>query len=136
MSNEITDEMLERTHAAGCEGCKINEIKGDVSCCTFLADALKSERAARKNNPGVWDGAPENARYVTVEWFEDSGIDRPVLNRTYYGRTLPVSPAREIAEEYASIWYDKTIESVVHNNTANLIESAINEYANRIKETK
>ena len=128
-SIEITDEML--NHAIACRDCSVCKMKDIRSAGSFrycgqvLASVLKSERAERAKNPGVWDGAPDNARYATIGWYEDSGRESPLLRNTFYFRTLPKTKAREIAEKKARIWANGSQSIDYQKNLADIIESAI-----------
>jgi len=81
---------------------------------------ILAERAEREKNPGVWDGAPEDATLVEL-WYGDEclvGVKPDMV----YTRELPKTRAREIAERWAP-----TIED------SDIIEAAILEYAEGLK---
>lgn len=64
-----------------------------------MAKTILAERAEREKNPGVWDGAPEWADRVRVEYSSSSGKSYPYSGAKTYTRTLPKTKAREIAEK-------------------------------------
>jgi hypothetical protein len=75
-------------------------LKLDVDPILSEVQRLRDER---DKNPGVWDGAPRNANYVDVIFY-----DRPNkyesgerLTTESYTRELPKTLAQEIAEKYA-----------------------------------
>lgn len=64
--------------------------------CDVL-DPIMKELDRRETNPGVWDGAPDNATHAEV-WFGNAELVSNSPDKIYT-RELPKSRAREIAEE-------------------------------------
>ena len=100
---EITDEMLDFV-ASGkcgeclCEGCICQKLCASTprQLKEIFARALKSERAERAKNPGVWGVAPEWATDASIVWSAKKHY--PGVYKTYT-RELPKTKAREIAEK-------------------------------------
>lgn len=134
-SDEITDEMLDdMIKCDGCCGrCKMNAVGEYLHFCTRkLSSALKSERAARKNNPGVWDNAPEWAAMISFDYYTLEGmkVGEPLASHGVYTRELPKSPERKIAEKKAKALAGIEIDE---QTALEIIESAINEYKESVK---
>lgn len=104
-------------------GVSGSDMCGQCPLVNALTDQVNKLRKERENNPGVWDGAPNNARYVAIGWFEHSGRTAPLLGDTHHTRTLPKTKAREIAEK----WADTPTPTPTRQYLANLLEAAINE---------
>lgn len=121
-NKEITDDILENMGKCAyrqCIDCPLYNIKvkGDKACFDIVLNALKSERAKRAKNPGVWDGAPEWATASFVTWFSD---DRVLAKESVtHSRSLPKAKAREIAEKTVKEWDAKL------STLTDAIESAI-----------
>ena len=128
---EITDEMLDFV-ASGkcgeclCEGCICQKLCAStpIQLKEIFARALKSERAERAKNPGVWDGAPEWASDAWIQWRDRTGksfndISHAKWKETPYRRDLPKTKARVIAERKALIF------TCGQKEMADIIESAI-----------
>ena len=81
------------------------------------------ERAEREKNPGVWDGAPDDADTAYVA-FGNSERGSPLFVDKRHTRTLPKTKAREIAERYSCD--TATCHPMIDGNRAvDVIESAI-----------
>ena len=81
------------------------------------------ERAEREKNPGVWDGAPDDADTAYVA-FGNSERGSPLFVDKRHTRTLPKTKAREIAERYSCD--TETCHPMIDGNRAvDVIESAI-----------
>jgi hypothetical protein len=84
----------------------------------------------QEKNPGVWDGAPDNADRVELS-FWSSSIRAGLLGKVgekQYTRTLPKTKAREIAERTGhdlATAFNTAI--LTEAQFSNIIESAINE---------
>jgi hypothetical protein len=52
------------------------------------------------DNPKVWDGAPDNAGFASVNFCKESGVPLQFGKTMFYTRELPKSRARVIAEEF------------------------------------
>ena len=88
-----------------------------------LARMLVDERAEREKNPGVWDGAPDDADTAYVA-FGNSERGSPLFVDKRYTRILPKTKAREIAERYSCD--TATCHPMIDGNRAvDVIESAI-----------
>lgn len=120
LSREGLEVLARGKGALMLDPCYVREV------CAMLAKKLLAEM----DKPDIWSGAPEWSISAQVFYANNKGENE---YSKLYTRTLPKSPEREIAEKFASHWYDKDMESVVHSNTASLIESAINEYKERMK---
>lgn len=82
-----------------------------------LATALLEERA----KPKVWDGAPDEADYVTVGAYKNSNPLAPIKVKCYT-REPPKSSARKIAEECV---HEHINKETMDRSLADIIESAI-----------
>lgn len=81
------------------------------------------ERAEREKNPGVWDGAPDDADTAYVA-FGNSERGSPLFVDKRHTRILPKTKAREIAERYSCD--TETCHPMIDGNRAvDVIESAI-----------
>ncbi len=89
----------------------------------FLINSLTAERA---KNPGVWDGAPDDATKCRVEFYSPKYAKYTKGNE--YTRELQKTRAREIAEKWEKRWHKVDGKSYADN-----IEAAILEYAEEIK---
>jgi len=89
----------------------------------FLLEELDTLRAEREKNPGVWDGAPDDADTAYVA-FGNSERGSPLFVDKRHTRTLPKTKAREIAERYSC---DTAIchPMIDGNRAVDVIESAI-----------
>jgi len=96
-------------------------------------EALRCILADRAKNPGVWDGAPDNATMCSVKTWAN-GIMGCVSEKEYK-RELPKTLAREIAEARAKteISIPDTEVQLDVNELADVIESAIIEYEEELK---
>lgn len=127
----MTKEMLEDGTMCGsvhCNKCGMERIcKSGAYPCANICREILAERAEREKNPGVWDGAPDNAEQVQlVFWPHDLHLPFAYLPGNVglkrYTRTLPKTKAREIAEKWAKKW-----ELLDGKSNIDAIESAINE---------
>lgn len=120
---KITNEMVDRY---------ISESDNDrlfgAHIVNALAKALKEERATRKDNPGVWDEAPEKSGFVAVNWFEDRDSDSPLLKSKDYTRILPKSREDEIAKKAVDRFHRGSSGTL-----ADIIKAALAEYAESLK---
>jgi len=74
----------------------------------------------------VWQNAPKEATRAHVNYFAGKQILQEYKSN-WYERTLPKSPAREIAEKYSCD--TETCHPMINGRRAvDVIESAINEY--------
>ena len=86
-----------------------------------MINQLLSERKERENNPGVWDGVPDNISHIRVTHAFERTIDGErgtALSSREYTRTLPKTKAREIAERFAKKrWSDvgMTLEDAIES---------------------
>jgi len=105
-------------------------IDGEWVSIGQIVTALLAERAERTKNPGVWDGAPEDATKCRVEFYSPKYAKYTKGNE--YTRELPKTRVREIAEKCA---IDATIcdNPVAKKYAADIIEAAILEYAEGLK---
>lgn len=110
---EITDEMLKRWEIESG-----NERFFAPHIVSALCKALKSERAERAKNPGVWDGAIPISRTARVFYDRTEGHAIPSCSKEYT-RELPKTKAREIAERKALIF------TAGQKEMADIIEAAI-----------
>lgn len=105
---------------------KMSQVETDELIC--LAKMLLAEM----DKPKVWDGAPDNAGFASVNFCKESGIPLQFGKTMFYTRTLPKSPEREIAEKYSCD--TETCHPMINGRRAvDVIESAINEYKEREK---
>lgn len=104
--------------ATSSSGCVWTTTKPEY--ITRLAREYKAVLAEREKNPGVWDGAPENAASATIIYRTEKSI--PCSYGKEFYRDLPKTRAREIAERISS---ETRIGYAM--NLADIIESAINE---------
>jgi len=51
------------------------------------------------DKPKVWDGAPDNAGFASVNFCKESGVPLQFGKTMFYSRTPPKSRVDEIAEE-------------------------------------
>ena len=115
-SNEKLMEMAENAdiHRVDSYGASL---VGDLAA-RFLA-----ERAEREKNPGVWDGAPDDADTAYVA-FGNSERGSPLFVDKRHTRILPKTKAREIAERYSCD--TETCHPMIEGKRAvDVIESAI-----------
>jgi len=83
-----------------CVGCPLYvEGEGFEDCIKTLATEVQRLRDERESNPGVWDAAPEWAKYCYVVYSDESAIQQCSGN---YTRALPKTIEQEIAEEYVN----------------------------------
>ena len=121
-SNEKLMEMAENAdiHRVDSYGASL---VGDLAA-RFLA-----ERAEREKNPGVWDGAPDDADTAYVA-FGNSERGSPLFVDKRHTRILPKTKAREIAEKWAGV----PTPTPTRPYLADIIESAILEAQNAAKD--
>lgn len=127
---EITEEMLDDAvtcNVRKCENCRVRN--GKTHCIIPLANEIRRLREERKNNPGVWDFAPDEAEKACVIYTHGK-LEIHCGKYNNYTRQLPKTRARQIAEESAKK-YHGTDE--LPKALADTIEAAILEYT---KETK
>ena len=123
----LTKELLEKIGANectySCSDCPLCAPKGPGSCRAGIARILLAERAEREKNPGVWDGAPDDADTAYVA-FGNSERGSPLFVDKRHTRILPKTKAREIAERYSCD--TETCHPMIDGNRAvDVIESAI-----------
>ena len=123
----LTKELLEKIGANeciySCSDCPLCAPKGPGSCRAGIARILLAERAEREKNPGVWDGAPDDADTAYVA-FGNSERGSPLFVDKRHTRTPPKTKAREIAERYSCD--TATCHPMIDGNRAvDVIESAI-----------
>lgn len=123
----LTKELLEKIGANeciySCSDCPLFDSKGAESCRAGIARILLAERAEREKNPGVWDGAPDDADTAYVA-FGNSERGSPLFVDKRHTRILPKTKAREIAERYSCD--TETCHPMIDGNRAvDVIESAI-----------
>ena len=123
----LTKELLEKIGANeciySCSDCPLCAPKGPGSCRAGIAIILLAERAEREKNPGVWDGAPDDADTAYVA-FGNSERGSPLFVDKRHTRILPKTKAREIAERYSCD--TETCHPMIDGNRAvDVIESAI-----------
>jgi len=94
-----------------------------------MAETILAERAERAKNPGVWDGAPDEAVEL---WIEFSGERYLEPLRVHHTRELPKTRAREKAEAAICKYFSKHEGNlpVTVEELASLLESV---YAESIK---
>ena len=126
MDKKITDEKLKAYSESGKTYC-------DTYILKKVALAFLAERAERAKNPGVWDGAPDNATMCSVKTWAN-GIMGCVSEKEYK-RELPKTRVREFAEARAKteISIPDTDVQLDVNELADVIESAIIKYEESIK---
>ena len=99
---EITDEVIESALICGdCAKCLMRKAKAGYDgryCAQILASIIKSERAERAKNPGVWDCAPEWATTARVRWTEDRESRIWECSKNY-ARQPKKTKERELAEK-------------------------------------
>lgn len=95
--------------------------------CIKLAKELREYRTQNENNPGVWDGAPENAASATIIYRTEKSI--PCSYGKEFYRDLPKTRAREIAEKAREKIRDYLFAKDGQESSVvdDIIESAINE---------
>ena len=124
---ELTDELLEAiVNCDGeCIGCPAQSVCDAVGIKRSLATDLLEERA----KPKVWDGAPDEADYVTVGAYKNSNPLAPIKVKCYT-RELPKTRTREIAENIVHGINGKT-----HGETKDIeyVEGVLKRYAEEIK---
>ena len=111
METELMREKIEN-YAGSTDGVFAYYIVRD------LARALLAEM----DKPKVWDGAPDNAGFASVNFCKASGVPLQFGKTMFYTRALPKSRARVIAEE-ARTRYERG--SVGAGSLDDVIESAI-----------
>jgi len=89
-----------------------------------LCESFLETMSGRAKNPGVWDGAPEEAIMAVLE----HSSKNDVLARIVFTRELPKSLAREIAESKANDLVDES-----HASLVNLLEATILKYVATVK---
>jgi len=126
MDKKITDEKLKAYSESGKTFC-------DTYILKKVALAFLAERAERAKNPGVWDGAPEDATKCRIEYYSPNYAK--YTKGSEYTRELPKTLAREIAEARAKteISIPDTEVQLDVNELADVIESAIIEYEEELK---
>jgi len=130
MNEELTREVLEVM--AGCEGnCSPCEALGGCTGDRFkqfniLAAALLEERA----KPKVWDGAPDEADYVTVGAYKKEGPLVPIKVKCYH-RELPKTRIDKIVDEVLDGYlFGLRVEK---GELTEILKSALNKYAEELK---
>jgi hypothetical protein len=137
MNEELTNEMLEvmKKCSFSCALCDANGVcdKYDwQDTIQTLATALLEERA----KPKVWDGAPDEADYVTVGAYKNSNPLAPIKVKCYT-RELPKSRARQIAEAEGHGLAEKYgWNAAAKELVTNVMESALNRYAEELEGMK
>jgi hypothetical protein len=134
MNEELTNEVLEAmtkcddTPCAKCLAEGVCYLEGDIPMEQKLATALLEERA----KPKVWDGAPDEADYVTVGAYKNSNPLAPIKVKCYT-RDLPKTRARQIAENIVH-----GINGVTHGEAKDIeyVEGVLNKYAEELEEMK
>jgi len=125
MNDKITDEWLKTESLEQSLVSSNGEFTGKYT--RAIVRQLLLERAERAKNPGVWDGAPEDATRAQIKWFV------PMTKEIYsevLKRELPKTRAREFAEARAKteISIPDTEVQLDVNELADVIESAIIKY--------
>lgn len=111
-----------------CRGCPLfGKAKNSHTreCVELIAAEVQRLRDERENNPGVWDKAPDDAAFCSVNYCKESGVpyDSHSKPSTYfYTRTLPKTIEQEIAEKYGK-----------EKNIDHFIMAALQEYKERSK---
>ncbi len=128
MKEELTREVLEAVvncdDREECIGCPAQSVCA-VGRNQALATALLEERA----KPKVWDGAPDEADYVTVGAYKNSNPLAPIKVKCYT-RELPKTRARQIAENIVH-----GINGETHGETKDIeyVEGVLKRYAEELK---
>lgn len=130
---ELTREEVEKLAKCGkCDSdCKAHNIclNNREGIRELLSTMLLAELDKPKDD--VWNMSPDNATRACVIYSTEKGEE--FANKSFYRRTLPKSPEREIAEKIADKrWITETL-AMNKKDFADAIESAINEYKEREK---
>ena len=135
MNEELTNEVLEAiVNCDGeCIGCTAQSVCDAVGIKRSLATALLEERAKPKDD--VWKNAPHWAKGACVIWDDGEGQKFTRLyNSERYTRELPKSRARQIAEQEGHGLAEKYgWNASAKELVTNVMESALNKYADEIK---
>jgi len=100
MNEKISDEKLNMIKDNRSASVMID---GEWVSIGQIVTALLAERAERAKNPGVWDGAPDDAEKANVMFYKTYPIcgGSSIVSTgslQFYTRELPKSRAREIAD--------------------------------------
>ncbi len=130
MNEIITDEKLNMIKDNRSASIMID---GEWVSIGQIVTALLAERAERAKNPGVWDGAPEDATKCRIEYYSPNYAK--YTKGSEYTRELPKTRVREFAEARAKteISIPDTDVQLDVNELADVIESAIIKYEESIK---
>lgn len=121
----ITDEQIEAVAARGCmyktcEGCALCNVKKMELCVEAVATRCAELLREREANPGVWDGAPDNAVGCQVAYYAECkspAKDSKAFDYSYFRtRTIPKDAKRLLSER---------IENAINNSTGNMIADII-----------
>ena len=138
MNEELTKEVLEAMKKCNlfCHSCGANWVCNKYDwqdTVQALATALLEERAKPKDD--VWKNAPHWAKGACVIWDDGEGQKFTRLyNSERYTRKPPKTRARQIAEQEGHGLAEKYgWNASAKELVTNVMESALNKYADEIK---
>jgi hypothetical protein len=132
MNEELTRDVLEAMKKCSENSC--SECPAVDVCCSeddweYTIQTLATALLAEKAKPKVWDGAPDEADYVTVGAYKNSNPLAPIKVKCYT-REIPKTRTRIMAEEIASAKISNEadlvdiIEQTIKNHFAELKEES------------
>lgn len=124
LSREGLEVLARGKGALMLDPCYVREV------CAMLAKKLLAEM----DKPKVWNDAPESAVRLLI-WYYDRN-DCVIRKHTMLQRTISTPPEREIAEkavEKLVAAYCGSIVDEERKDICDIIESAINEYKEKVK---
>lgn len=134
----IVKEELTREEVAALANCNVVDSQ-DCETCQAIKICDNTSKAIRKwlaeqlldemDKPKVWDGAPDDAKTAQVMWFDKN--DGFASIRTFT-REPPKTRARIMAEEISA----ELNGAPRYKNEVDIIESALNKYAEELTNTK
>ena len=133
MKEELTREVLESMKS--CDGTSCDRCEAEAYCEEMCWDVIVQNLATalleEMDKPKVWDGAPKGTEYIVVGFYSNEKPLAP-LKVVTCNREPPKTRARIMAEEIS----DKLNNAPRYKNEVDIIESALNKYADETRSEK
>ena len=132
MNEELTNEVLEAIKNCVDRKCASCPAKG--VCVSGVHIALATALLEERAKPKAWDGAPDDATQAQIEWYDEND---DFTGEITYTREIPKTRARQIAEQEGRGLVEKYgWNAATKELVTNVMESALNKYAEELEEKK